>query len=576
MAEKAKITLEFDGKNVQVLDQANQKLKTIDNTGKKASINLRAGFVAVTAALAGLAVLIKKSTDAFGEQEKNVATLNQALKNTGNFSAAASRDLRNYASSLQNITMYGDETIIGAQALIASFGFEGETLKKLTKATLDLAAAKGMDLKAAADLVSKSVGSTTNALTRYGIVVEGAAGSTERAENAIQNISVLFGGQAEAQANTYTGTITQLQNKFGDLMEVIGAEFQPVIRDVARWLIDHMDEAAEAVRRIGYGIRFVIGIFKSFGTVVSGFSTLFSDSFEFIKERFLDFFNIFKSAGEAIGLFFTGRFRESIDVAKNAFSGFVVKSKGDWDKYKSNVAANLAAVRSEIVKNTSTVATQSVQQTAIVSQNSKAQLQHWSDVFRQRAGLAELSSDQQIAADQAIGQAATNLTSLMQSENEDAFKVGKAAAIATTIVQTYQAAQAAFTSLAGIPFVGPVLATVAAGAAIAAGLMRVSQIKAQQMPKAEFGGLVPGSPQGTPVIVGERNKSEIIQPLDEATRAAVGLGGGGTTYNINIYGTIVADAGWPKRLVQDFDRELENLRLDRGSSFAFGLEAALG
>lgn len=54
--------------------------------------------------------------------------------------------------------------------------------------------------------------------------------------------------------------------------------------------------------------------------------------------------------------------------------------------------------------------------------------------------------------------------------------IGKAAAIAQTLIQTYQSATAAFSSLASIPVVGPILGAAAAAAAIAAGLANVKKI----------------------------------------------------------------------------------------------------
>lgn len=59
----------------------------------------------------------------------------------------------------------------------------------------------------------------------------------------------------------------------------------------------------------------------------------------------------------------------------------------------------------------------------------------------------------------------------------------KAAKIAETTVATYQGAQNAFTSLSAIPVVGPALGAAAAGAAIVAGLKRVSSIASTQTPE---------------------------------------------------------------------------------------------
>ncbi|MBB1419710.1 tape measure protein [Pseudoalteromonas sp. SG44-1] len=75
------------------------------------------------------------------------------------------------------------------------------------------------------------------------------------------------------------------------------------------------------------------------------------------------------------------------------------------------------------------------------------------------------------------------------SQSKTAFKAYKAFAIAQAVINTYQGATAAFTSLASIPIVGPVLGGVAAAAAVMSGLQQVRQIKAQQPAGIAHGGL---------------------------------------------------------------------------------------
>jgi len=67
----------------------------------------------------------------------------------------------------------------------------------------------------------------------------------------------------------------------------------------------------------------------------------------------------------------------------------------------------------------------------------------------------------------------------------------KAFAIAQTVADTYRAAQGSHAALANIPYVGPALGIAAAAAAVASGLARVGQIKAQQFRQ---GGIVEGGP----------------------------------------------------------------------------------
>ena len=147
------------------------------------------------------------------------------------------------ASALQQVTTFGDETIIQAQAMLAMFIKDEEQLKKATIATLDLAAAKGMDLVTAADLVGKSVGSSTNALARYGVSAEGAAGSTERLNSIVDGMTKFFGGQARAIVDTMAGSIDQMNNAIGDVGEDIGELLAPAITKAA----DAVKEIAESI-----------------------------------------------------------------------------------------------------------------------------------------------------------------------------------------------------------------------------------------------------------------------------------------------------------------------------------------
>ncbi len=157
--------------------------------------------------------------------------------------------LLNHAAGLQKVTEFGDEAVIEVQSLIAAFTKDEHQIKSLTEATLDLAAAKGMDLTSAADLVAKSFGSSTNSLSRYGIEVRGVVGSSERLESLTENISELFGGQAVASADTLGGSVQQMKNAFGDANEAVGKAFAPTLQK----LLPILTEAADAAREFILG-----------------------------------------------------------------------------------------------------------------------------------------------------------------------------------------------------------------------------------------------------------------------------------------------------------------------------------
>lgn len=154
------------------------------------------------------------SLDAYVKQQEAVTALTTAL---GKQSIALERQ----ASVLQSKTKFGDEEIIQGQSYLAMLGLTERQIKDVTPLILDFAAAKKMDLKTASDLVAKSIGSETNALKRYGIDIEGAAGSQERLESAMNSLNNAFGGQAEAIAKV-DGGLTQFKNAIDDSKEIVG------------------------------------------------------------------------------------------------------------------------------------------------------------------------------------------------------------------------------------------------------------------------------------------------------------------------------------------------------------------
>lgn len=216
---------------ISVKDDASKKVKKLDSGFKRLTKTIKASAVAQAAAFGAVVLAIRAATRAVGafiraanKQEDAINALEGALAPLGDRVGEVSKALQDQASALQKVTRFGDEEIIEAQALIASFVKEEDQIKAATKATLDLAEAKGFSLVSAADLVSKTLGSSTNALTRYGIEVTGAVGSTERLASLTENVATVFGGRATKATETFSGAVQQLSNVIGDeLLESLGS-----------------------------------------------------------------------------------------------------------------------------------------------------------------------------------------------------------------------------------------------------------------------------------------------------------------------------------------------------------------
>lgn len=98
----------------------------------------------------------------------------------------------------------------------------------------------------------------------------------------------------------------------------------------------------------------------------------------------------------------------------------------------------------------------------------------------QKRQIEQITTDNKLTlASDAFGQIAT----IIGKESA----VGKAAAVAQTTIDTYKSAQAAYSALAGITIVGPILGAIAAAAAVAAGVANIKKITSTKTPKAERG-----------------------------------------------------------------------------------------
>jgi len=227
--------------------KANTEMGRLSASGKKLGKSLGAAAVAYFGTQ-GLISAINGSIDAFAKQELAQKKLETALGKTSNA-------LLKQAAALQQVSMFGDEDIIMMQSMLAAFVKGEEEIKQLTVATLDLASGMGIDLKNAGDLIAKTIGSSTNALSRYGIQVEGAVGSSERLETLTGNIANLFGGQAAAQTKTLTGSMEQAKNAMGDAGEAMGQLLAPVIISVSQNIKSASESLSEFLSQIDMSIR---------------------------------------------------------------------------------------------------------------------------------------------------------------------------------------------------------------------------------------------------------------------------------------------------------------------------------
>ncbi len=192
--------------------------------------SMTAGFVSGQIALdafykaVGLTTrLIFDSVNEYAQSDLVVRKLSAAFAGLRVSVPGATERAKEFADELSMLTAVDDEVILGAQQMLVSIGrLSGDGLERATKAALDMAAATGVDLKAAAEAVARGVQGTGRGLQQFGIIVEKDASETERLAQIVNQASEKFGGMAVAAGSTLQGEMDKLSIATGNLKASVG------------------------------------------------------------------------------------------------------------------------------------------------------------------------------------------------------------------------------------------------------------------------------------------------------------------------------------------------------------------
>lgn len=225
---------------------AEQALDAVARKGHGMSTALKAGLAAAGAGMAAFGAFMKSSVEAAADEEKAIKQLSQAMQQHGTYSAAALEDLKKFASEQQRLTTFADDATLAAMHQLQTFGMNAEQMKAATKAAQDLAAAKGMDLTTAANLVGRAFAGNTAMMSRYGIVLDDARLQAEGFCYVLEALNQQFGGAAEAAADTYLGRMEQMKNAWGDLQETVGYAVLPALTEMSQTLTGVFQDLQES------------------------------------------------------------------------------------------------------------------------------------------------------------------------------------------------------------------------------------------------------------------------------------------------------------------------------------------
>lgn len=222
---------------------------------------------------------VSNSVKAFNDSAQASAQLDASLKSTSNAANLNREALDEQAESLMKLSLYDDDAITGAQALLATFTQVKDTIfMQAIPAIVDMSAKMGTDLQSSVIQVGKALQDPINGLTalrRVGIDFNDQQKATIKTmvetnnlagaqAMILQELQKEFGGSAKAASEAGTGPFTVLKHEFQNVQEEIGGlvvalakDLKPEISALVTWLGDAakwLTENKALVKAVAEGI----------------------------------------------------------------------------------------------------------------------------------------------------------------------------------------------------------------------------------------------------------------------------------------------------------------------------------
>ena len=217
--------------------------KIISNLGK-----IGAAAVAFDLIAKGLKFAVNEAIGA----EEATTRLKQVLESTNGVSGMTIDSLEGIASALAKVTIYDDDTIKSAEALMLTFTkVSSEVFPDAMEAALNMSAAFGGDLQSSVIQLGKALNDPSGmaAMKRIGVSFSDAqiqmaksmfeAGDMAGYQKLIMSeLNTEVGGMAEAMGTTYAGQVAIFKNNLGELGETVGGVVLPYMAETVSVIND--------------------------------------------------------------------------------------------------------------------------------------------------------------------------------------------------------------------------------------------------------------------------------------------------------------------------------------------------
>lgn len=164
---------------------------------------------------------IASVSQAFMTQQDAVEGVRSALRNLGRDVEGNTARFSRFASEMQKITKYGDESTLAVMAQGMKLGIDPAQIENVTKSAMGLSQKLGIDLPTAMMLLARASHGHTAMLSRYGVKLDENLSKEEQFQQILKQGTDSFSLVTDA-AKTASGQLAQAMNALSDSKEKIG------------------------------------------------------------------------------------------------------------------------------------------------------------------------------------------------------------------------------------------------------------------------------------------------------------------------------------------------------------------
>lgn len=402
MANEIITSIELDLRNAQ---RGLEKFKDrATDTGKKSGKRLgdgieksaARGIGSLTKRLLGLGAALaaafggRKILQLAAIQESAVQGINAALRSTGEFSKAASQDMQDFASSLQEVTAIGDEVILQGAAIAQAFTQNRELTKELTAAAIDFGAAAEISFEEAIRRLGRAMQGSVEDISKFAPEIKNLTKDQLAAGEATRILAKRFEGFAAQQAKTFQGSLQGANNAFGDFLEQIGfvVTKSPEVIGILQLIADEFKNLTQSfdVEAAQKEIRSLIKTTSDFALVII---QNVGPPLEVFVNGLVNGFKTIQLAGAELLAFFNEDFKGTADRLREE-----VISADIFDFSATAAAENITRKVQEVVEQVQPVTSEAGRQIASSIQDPIENTESVSISFKQIADEMSLTAEQ--------------------------------------------------------------------------------------------------------------------------------------------------------------------------------------